>query len=255
MKITEHTPSVLVLQVREYIVIFEAILPGLVFLLGIIIILRHGTLKTITCERIERSQINCEFTSSGLLGTKTSEIDQIQSAEVELRSFLGNDFYRIAFITKNSKVSIPFGDSDADIVNKRVNRIKIFIKEMDDPSFKIEVPNCIYFPRINGGIYILAGAAYILFIILRKSLISCSFDKSLDRLCLEYEGPFLQSSDKVRNLNVIKEVKADKAFDHDGDVIYKLKLILKSGESISLGSESNHPEIATTINEFLGIDV
>ncbi len=112
-------------------------------------------------------------------------------------------------------------------------------------------PRWIYY--LIGGCFILGGGGVIISFLTKKVLTKCIFDKGSGQMCLKRQS-FINSQTIEHMLYEIKEARVIEGTNSDGYKTYDTKLILLSGEEISLDTASNHYQIAESINHFLGIN-
>ena len=258
MQITEQTARVLSLQIQRppsWVEVIGALTVPAIFLgLGLVYILVTGKLTTLKCDRIEPTQVNCEITLSGLLGNQTTQIKQLQGAEVKERLDSDGDNHRVLLITQEGKIPITnLRTSRILREDSNIAKINTFIHNSAESSLKIqEDDRWIAYP-VGIMLMLVGGGVLPLMIKLHKPLMSCVFDKDSGWVYLQYQNMFLQSESKQEKLDAIERVQIVETPGSDIDEIYDTQLILKSGATISLGLLSKPKEIVTVINHFLDI--
>ena len=267
MKITEHTPKVLKFKKENSeLGCLPFTITILVLLIGLGIILFRGQKTTLNCRRIEPTRITCELTPSGFLSKNISTIKQPRRAELEPSESSNGDInYTLILITRSERIPL----TNLSPSQKNIDKINTFIKKTEDQLLTIQK---IRWPTyIRGGLLMLTGGFFTLAGASIKELTLCTFDKSSDQLCLEYQNMLSQSDIREVKLDAIKIAEVDEIIESDEDEDkdenhvkrtyvkrYDVKLVLKSDTTIPLFSTNLDKEysfeVITTINEFLGID-
>jgi hypothetical protein len=259
LQIVEQTPTILKLQAKgDSIRLFLLLLGIPFFLAGLPIIIFFGKLTTLKCARLEATQVACELTTSSLLGGHITPIPtgQLRGAEVEVNESSDGDTYRVALLTKNN--SIPLSSvysSGEEGKREKADQINAFIRNPGETSLIIQQDDR-WFAYPFGGIFTLVGGGIILSSLMLKLETSCIFDKGLGRMYLNRQNILKKEETREYMLHEIKEAIVVEGTDKEGDIVYNTKLILSSGEQITLptsGVSSNHYEITQSINRFLGI--
>lgn len=108
-----------------------AIVPGLM-MIGFV------STVTLTCERTEQSQGNCDLEESGLLGSSFTEIpiESLQGAQIikkNIEDLADSDYsaFYVALLTENGRVFLPFYRLDHHYAQDVVAQINDFI---DNPE-------------------------------------------------------------------------------------------------------------------------
>jgi hypothetical protein len=107
MKIVVQTSRRLELESGNPLGAVAGTLFGMLFLVaGVAAILLLGRLTVLMCQRLEPNQIECQLTSTGLLGSQTTQITALEGAEVATHSDDDGDTYSIVLFAVGQK--IPF---------------------------------------------------------------------------------------------------------------------------------------------------
>ncbi|MBD0346025.1 MAG: hypothetical protein ICV63_14620 [Coleofasciculus sp. Co-bin14] len=160
MKITEKIQNRLRLQVDKLKTARSTVLYGSACVVtGLAIIVLGGKRITLTCQRVEPTQGNCQLVSSSLLGSNeiTIPLNQLQGAEVEVDEDSDGNTYRVVLLTNDSDV--PFTllwTSNARENEKNVNLINAFVVNAGKTSLRVQQDD-----RLSaycwGGLFILIG--------------------------------------------------------------------------------------------------
>ena len=143
---------------------------------GMLIILT-AELTSLKCNRLEPTQVNCQLTSSSLLGKKNTSIKQLKGAEVQVHTDSEGDTYEeVLLVTKDDNISLPFKVEEA-------KKINIFISNPEHNLLLIEHDNRLD-AYIIGVTWILFWGICILLILSLKFQTSCIFDKKSGRMYL-----------------------------------------------------------------------
>lgn len=237
MKITEHTSNVLKLQnpplgIGDILGCSLFTMVGLfTFSMGLGEVLSNPR-ETLTCERIEPTQITCELTSSNLLGKTSSQINYLESAEV----ISDDDTSNVILITRNRRISLA-----DELFLGDVDKINAFIQNSEQASIQLQDIHWVTY--LFGGVGLIFGIIFIFcpWLSIHTLPMSCFFDKNSDQLYLRYRRWMISSRTREEKLDAIKIAKFNEYTDSDGDKTYSIELLFESGESISLGSASLDP--------------
>ncbi len=262
MRITKQTPTTLALQTDNtssdnvpFSLFFRfGVLPLIVALTLIL----NAKLTTLTCRRVEPTQVACNLMSVSLLGKQTTSIPtgQLQRADVQVSTDDdGDDVYRIILVTKTKSI-IPLtevytsGESDKRQDADRINR---FVNDQSQMSLTIQQDDRLG-TAIFGGILVLFGGGFTYSLMTSKSLKTCVFDKASGHLYVTFKS-MIRSETKQFQLQDIQSAQVIEGTDSDGDKIFRTRLNLRSGNSIELpihgGDSEKHHAIAQAINTFL----
>jgi hypothetical protein len=259
LQIVEQTPTILKLQAKgNSIRLFELSVGIPFFLIGLLTIIFWGKLSTLKCARLEATQAACELTTSSLLGDHITPIPtgQLRGAEVEVEKSSDGHTYRVTLLTKNNRIPLnSMYSSGEEDKREKADQINAFIRNPGETSLIIQQDDR-WFIYIFGGCFTLGGGAIILHSLMLKLETHCVFDKGLDRMYLNRQNIFKKGEIREYRLHEIKEVVVVKGANEEGGESYTTKLILSSGEQITLpiaGVSSNHYEITQSISRFLGI--
>lgn len=257
LQIVEQTPTILKLQDKGAANL-QLLLSIPCVLVGLLTIIFIGKLTTLKCDRLEATKMACELTTSSLLGGHITPIPtgQLRGAEVEVGSGRsGGEVYRVALLTKNNSIPLSEGySSGEEDKREKADQINAFIRNQGQASLIIQQDNRWPF-YLFGGFFTLGGASGLFYSLILKLEISCIFDKVSGRMYLKRKNILKKEEIREEMLHEIKEAIVVEGTYNRGKT-YNTKLILSSGESITLPSSgvwSNQYEITQSINQFLGI--
>jgi len=260
MKIVEQTPTLLKLQksklsiIRSYAGLFGWIIVCttlfLPFELGIFV---SGFPKTLKCNRLEPTQVNCKYTSYTLFGEETTSIRQLQGAEVEVEEDSDGDTYTtFVLLTKKDRIPLnEYGAHSEEGLREEATQINDFISNPQQNSLIIDHGHN-WFMYILGIFIFFINGGFIIHFIRQKITTICILDKESGRLYLKRRGII-----GVETIDCPLD-KIDRARFEETDSEnnrYDAELVLISGRKIRLNlqkqSYNNSNKVATSINQFL----
>ncbi|MGB6300931.1 MAG: hypothetical protein WBF90_32805 [Rivularia sp. (in: cyanobacteria)] len=259
MKIVEQTPTLLKLQksklsiIRSYASLLGCITFSSFFLplgLGIFLL---GSPKTLKCNRLEPTQVNCEYTSYNLFGEKATSIRQLQGAEVQVEEDSDGDTYTtFILLTKNDRIPLnKYAAHSEEGLRKEATQINDFISNPQQNSLIINHGHNWFLYILGIFIFILNGML-VIFFIRQKVTIICTFDKESGRMYLRRYG-ILGRETIDYTLDKIDRARVNSLSSENN--YYNVQLVLISGKRISLNlqknSYSNSNKVAKSINQFL----
>lgn len=282
MKVIEHTATLLKIETRwngqtlKRIVknspsfLLCSILYVCLGLISLSFIAVVAKVIRLDCDRGVQNQMTCKITSAGLLTKEITPIrNEIERAELQvMQNRDGYNSYRILLMSQNQIIPLtPYYANrwlTVDRLNKNIDKINKFIQRPDQESLTITEDNRLV-PTLFGLMIILTPIISIYVVQRLKLQITYIFHKDLHHLSFEgiviwqkhelrLEGKTVENTtvsfSKIKNIQVIEKTHKN------GIKIYQTDLILKSSAPITLDisdRESEHSEIAKTINEFLGV--
>lgn len=250
MNIIKKTSDRLLLQENSiigYLFLLVFLTPFVVVgLMPLIVILtslpRHQTLK---CERVEPTQVNCRV-QKHIIGIKSQEttFTQVTGTEVIEQEESNDDstykVYQIKLYTKTQ--SINFGKAKTDESGTRViaKQINTFLTNSQQQTFQIT--------KVDQSLGIAVGAIALLlniFIIWNSFVYlmilgifssawieNWDFDKTQNQLRITQWSLIKRKTKEHSLLGQLSLAIDDSEKDSDGDIKYKLNLILNSGEKM-----------------------
>ena len=135
--------------------LFFHIAGGVFVTLGLVLI-SSGKLTTLTCNRVELTQGNCQLVSSGLLGSQVKEtlLSELQGAKTEDNP-MDEDASRVVLLTSNGEVRLT-NSTGWKIAEAAASEINAFVKQAEKTSLTIQQDERgLYFSM--GGFIIVAG--------------------------------------------------------------------------------------------------
>jgi hypothetical protein len=257
LEIIERTPTTLKLEGKRNLVLFSILLGGIPFVIvGLAIIISWAKLTTLKCDRLTPTQVACELTSSSLLEEHITPIPvgEFQGAELKVKESSNGTTYGVTLLTKKKDIPLSDWRSSSKKVNyKKVKEINDFISNSEQMSLRIQQDDR-WFLYPFGGIFALIGSSVIVNTLMKKLDITCIFDKDADRMYLKRQNIFKKAETREEILYEIKKAQIVKKTDKEGNKIYNIKLILRSGDEITLlplDISYNPYKITQSINHFL----
>jgi hypothetical protein len=134
---------------------------SIVVMAGLVTIVIVGKRADLQCHRIESTQINCQLTSSGLLGTNSISLPagELRGADIEESQDSEGTTYRVVLLTHSGK--LPFTDIySSGLQGKReiADQINGFVSNPAPTSLSVQ-QDYRWFAYPFGAIFILAGSA------------------------------------------------------------------------------------------------
>ncbi|MEG3986403.1 hypothetical protein QUA20_06755 [Microcoleus sp. Pol7_A1] len=243
MKIIKQTATELRIQTQS---IFDFWLPScLLMTLGLISLIfdYHGA--TLSCQRLQAKQGNCQIVRSNLLGSNIKEIQltSLRGAKVQRCGYKS----RVVLLT--SVGNVPFTANSTNWGNQDAvaSDINFFVKNAKHRLLRLSQDD--RWLGWTGGIFLLAALAAI---VLRKNE-TYSFDGTLNTLTVKQRGLLARKVIQY-SLCEIYAVEVDRTKDRDHDIWYEVRLLACGGSRISLPRTMNpyqQAKIAKAINNYL----
>ncbi|PZV09082.1 MAG: hypothetical protein DCF22_19130 [Leptolyngbya sp.] len=219
---------------------------------GLGITLFSATVTTLECQRTKPSQINCQRTIIGLLGTETTPIPgQVTGASVVTASGVG-------VVLSTSKGSMPLTKHREFVLDQQryiASNINAFIHEAQQPSFKIQQDDR-WQGWLTGANFFMPGLAIIGVSLAIPIYVLCDFDKSSGLLTLEkrYRLFNTEAIDQYK-LADTQQAQISQLPISNRPPIYAVTLTLISTKPISLSPPTRDRQecqtMVNTINRFL----
>lgn len=243
MKIIKQTVTELIVQTRG---VFDFWLPSCSLIaFGLISLSLNYNVASLRCDRLKAKEGTCQLTRSGLLGSKTKEIQlaAMQGAKVESIGYTS----RVLLLTDVGVVPFTgkctyWGKQEAIASN-----INYYLKNSQQKLLNFTQDD-----RWLGslGALLLAGG---IGIIVFASSESYSFDRSLNSLTVKQRR--LWGSKAIKHsLSNISGVEIQKTKDWDNDTWYEVRLLVSQESRLSLINTMNpyqSAKIAKAINNYL----
>jgi hypothetical protein len=274
MKIIQKTSDRLIIQennISQNLFILAFVLfVGLISLDGIFKSSLDGIFKslprhqTLNCQRIEPTQVNCRV-EKYVIGIKSEEITstQVTSSEVieqEESTDETSKVYQIKLYTKTQ--SSDFGETTRDEAATRAisNQINTFLATPQQPTFQVSKVDQ---SSTEGGVPIL----FILFVAIfvygclglaiwsllyHTCVETWDFDKTQHQLEITQWFLIKRKTKQPKQHSLLGQLSLkidDSQKDSEDDTLYKLNLILNSGEKIILYFGTNKTKAEMLSNE------
>jgi hypothetical protein len=255
MKIVEHTDQSLHIadQNRQCLWGLLFATPFLVIGLGTAV----ATAKTVTleCRRANSTQVTCQRTVTGILGTTTTDRipGQLQTANVVKAGGTG-----VVLGTTTGKVELaPYHVFVTNKHQETADRLNAFLKDPQQATVRVEQDD-----RLGNSLFIgnfLLGSLGIAIVSLGIPLkMSCRFDRPSDQVTITKKYLYGERQ-TILPLSTIQQSQISRYFFYlsvDKRNAYSLNLIQNNGKKVSLSVPSQdlerYQEIADTTNHFLG---
>jgi len=243
MKIIKHTATELKIQTHS---IFDLWLPSsLLMAFGLIGLTFNYHAATLSCQRSQEKQGNCQLVRSNLLGSNIKEIQlaSLQGAKVERCGYKS----RVVLLT--SVGDVPFTANSTNWGNKDAvaSDINFFLKNAKHRLLRLSQDDGWF--GWTGGIFLLAAVGAIVL----GNNETYSFDRTLNTLTIKQRGVLARKVIK-HSLCEIYGVEVERTKDPDNDTWYEVRLLVCGGSRISLPHTMNpyqQVEIAKAINNYL----
>lgn len=253
MKIVQQTPTELTLRLRP---VGLWVFGGIFAAAGLAVIICFGRATTLACNRVEPTQGSCEIAESSLLGFAAREISltSLQGAEVETQTDSDGSTHRVVLLTRDEDIPFPFYYSSGyDKKQANASRINAFVNNPAEIALGIQDDGR-WFAYPFGGIFVAAG----LFVISTGKVVTCSFDKTLDRMTLRRQGLFGAEVIK-HSIWRISDVQVESSIDGDDDRTYRVSFKLKAGDHLPLtsyysGGKGDKQQTVERIRTFLKLE-
>ncbi|MEG4070586.1 hypothetical protein QUA42_25125 [Microcoleus sp. Pol11C2] len=243
MKIIKQTASELIIQTQS---IFDFWLPSCLFIaFGLFGLAFDYHKATLSCQRLQAKQGNCQLVRSNLLGSNTQEIKlaSLRGAKVQRCGYKT----RVILLTSVGYVPFTANSTNWGTQDAVASDINFYVKNAKDRLLRLSQED--RWLGWTGGIFLLAAAAVI---VLRNNE-TYSFDGNLNTLTVKQRGLLARKVIEY-SLCEIYGVEVDRTKDLDKDIWYEVRLLVCGGSRISLPrtmSLYEQEKIAKAINNYL----
>ncbi|MEG4057519.1 MULTISPECIES: hypothetical protein [unclassified Microcoleus] len=243
MKIIKQTASELIIQTQS---IFDFWLPSCLFIaFGLFGLAFDYHKATLSCQRLQAKQGNCQLVRSNLLGSNIKEIElaSLQGAKVQRCGYKT----RVVLLTSVGYVPFTANSTNWGSQDAVASDINFYVKNAKDRLLRLSQED--RWLGWTGGIFLLAAAAVI---VLRNNE-TYSFDGNLKTLTVKQQGLLARKVIEY-SLCEIYGVEVDQTKDRQNDTWYEVRLLVCGGSRISLPNTMNlyqQEKIAKAINNYL----
>ncbi|BAZ31054.1 hypothetical protein NIES4074_35250 [Cylindrospermum sp. NIES-4074] len=252
MKVVKQTPTILIL--RE-VPIFLWLFGSVFVLVGLCVISIVGNVTSLTCNRIEPAQGNCQFVKSGILKSQvmTMPVKALQGAKVDtIRSDDGNT-YQVVIVINNTDVSFT-SYSSSGVANKQaiVSDINNFVETPSERSLIVKQDDrWLIIPF--GGLFVLAGSI----IVATSNIVDVVIDKNLGNFTLKKKN-LLGKKVAHHQIREIANVQVEESTTSSGSPTYEAYICLVSGDRLVLmfygeSGRFNKQKTVDSIRKFLNL--
>ncbi|MEG4395195.1 hypothetical protein [Microcoleus sp. BROC3] len=243
MKIIKETATELIIQTKS---IFDFWLPScLLMAFGLFWLTFDYHKTTLSCQRLQAKQGNCQLVRSNLLGSNIQEIQlaSLRGAKVEKSGYKS----RVVLLT--SVGDVPFTANSTTWGNKDAvaSDINFFVKNAKNRWLRLSQDD--RWLGWIGGIFLLAAVGAIVL----RNRETYSFDGTLNTLTIKQQGLLVRKV-ITHSLCEIYGVEVDRTQDRQNDTWYQVRLLVCGGSRISLPNTMNlyqQEKIAKAINNYL----
>lgn len=259
MKIVSQTPHQLKMKSDHSFWAVAGTLLGFMFCsAGVAAMLLFSQLTVLRCQRLEPTQIECQLTTTGLLGSQSTRVTNLERAAVATHTNEDSNTYSLVLFAAGQ--DIPFSQiRSSNYTAKKVNadRINAFINNPRQSALSVQEDNR-WYGYFFSGIFIITGGAIVFASWWSKLIFDVVFDKNLGLLTITRQSARGQSHTQSWALEEIEKMLVEETKDNDGDYSYWLFLKLKTGKQLSLSrfslsSKAQAEAIAMQVCHFLGL--
>src|SRR6476469_2123774 len=243
MKIIKQTASQLIIQTQS---IFDFWLPSCLLIpFGLMWLAFDYQKATLSCQRLQAKQGNCQIVRSNLLGSNTQEIQlaSLRGAKVQRCGYKT----RVVLLTSVGHVPFTANSTNWGTQDAVASDINFYLKNAKNRLLRLSPDD--RWLGWTGGICLLAGFGGI---VLRNNEIY-NFDGTLNTLTVKQRGLLARKVIQY-SLCEIYGVEVDRTKDRQNDTWYEVRLLVCGGSRISLPNTMNPYEqekIAKVINNYL----
>ena len=250
MKITEQTSTRLKLedQNRQWL---YGVLFGFPFVaVGLAISVTTANVTTLACQRTEPTQITCQRTIAGLLGTQTTSIPEVRGAGVIKAQGTG-----VVLSTAQGQVELVnhpmrVGEEQQQLVRQ----INAFVQTPQQAKLTIQQDDR-WEGVLAGSAFFLPGVAVMLAALTIPMRVSCCFDKTVGQFTLEKQHRLVYRRQLVQH-QLVKVQKAEvvQFSQSSRNPVYFVQLEVASVRPITLSPPTRDRQqcqtVVDSINQF-----
>lgn len=252
MKIQENTERVLHITDKNRKCIWGLLFATPFLSVGVAAIVLTAKVITLDCQRMPSSQIECQRSIAGILGTETERISgTLKSAAVSKKNGKG----AVLRTTEGWIRLAPYPAFVTDRLNNTVDRLNAFIKDPQQTKISIEQDD--RWANLPWSLNFVAAGAAISFVSLAIPLrMSCRFDRNngeatIDKKYLVYGN----RQTKLPLSAVERSQMGESLFKINHKSVYTIHLIPTNRPKISLSVPSQklsqYEEVVDAINKFV----
>ncbi len=253
MKIVEHTDQSLHIADQNHQCLWGLLFATPFLAIGLGMALATAKIVTLECQRPDTTQITCQRTVTGILGTTIDRIPgQLQTATVVKAGGAG-----VVMGTTTGKVELaPYHVFVTNKHQETADRLNAFLQDPQQANVRVEHDD-----RLANSLFIgnfLLGSLGIAIASLAIPLkMNCKFDRPSDQVTITKKYLYGERQ-TILPLSTIQQSQVGKCFFYlsaDKHSAYSLKLIQVNSQKISLAVPSQnlelYQEIADITNTFL----
>jgi hypothetical protein len=254
MKVVEHTDQSLQIADQNRQCLWGLLFATPFLLTGLGLALTTAKIVTLGCQRPDSTQITCQRTVTGILGTTTDKISgQLQTATVVKAGGTG-----VVLGTTTGKVEMaPYHVFVTNKHQETADRLNAFLKDSQQATVRVEqddrLGNSLFF-----GNFLLGSLGIAILSLSIPLKMSCRFDRSNAQVTITKKYCLYGERQTVFPLSTIQQAQVGRCFLYlsaNKQKAYGLKLIQINGRKVSLAVPSQNLElyqkIADTTNIFL----
>jgi hypothetical protein len=247
-QVIEQTANHLILQTQPagilgFVIIVKSIIFGLSLLIGIGVTVGAFTTgtKTLTCERVEPSQINCEIkiNESSETSESSNQIPVTNLQEARVYPNISNNSNEVVLLTKVENVIFSKNINHASVINKFVINKEQKYLTLSDVNYLSSNFFEVFFTGLISASIGMGGLLWMGYVSL--AFIRYKFDKVQQILTLEKP---MFTLIKIKQLTLVKHKKYEYPYsgvlgfyfetekDSDGDTYYQIRLKLKEDKEL-----------------------
>ena len=212
---------------------------------------------SVSCQRVEPTQVNCQVNNSKYLGLiQDSSISLTRVTEAKFNYHKNSDgvYYSVTLVTKSGKEIVSWQGNSYQEMNEMVAKINTFLNSSTQPSLLIQYDLrwkkknlrllAISITSLKIGVLLLYAVFYLQTLKLNKS----------ERQLTHKVFSLLGTKTKHYSFAQIQELILESNTDDDGDNTYRFKMVLPEKTNVTLISNSKIEKVkkfANTVTNFI----